>query len=83
MAARKSKPLDYGRALRLLSARDNCSQLEIAEAIGVQASYVSLLFNGQRRNPSTDVLQGLAKYFQCSVADVLSLAEGRGGVVFS
>ena len=41
------------------------------------------LINGQRSNPSTDVLQGLAKYFRCSVTDVLALAEGRGGVVFS
>jgi transcriptional regulator with XRE-family HTH domain len=67
----------------VLAARDNRSQLDIAEAIGVQASYVSLLINGQRSNPSTDVLQGLAKYFRCSVTDVLALAEGRGGVVFS
>lgn len=80
--ATKKPILDFGRALRLLAARDDRTQLEIAKAIGIQSSYVSLLTTGRRKNPSSEVLRKLAGYFSCQVSDIMSLAEGRGGVFF-
>lgn len=82
--ARSSEPhLDWGRPLRLLSARDNLSTKELAKRMGLpNPSYLSMLRTGARKNPGSDVLLGIAKVFKCSVADIVSLAEGKGGVDF-
>lgn len=74
--------LNYGRAIRLLCARDNYDQRDLAKALGCATSYVSLLANGHRTNPSSLVLTKMAKFFRCSVSELISLAEGKGGVYF-
>lgn len=79
---KKASSLDFGRAIRLLCARDNCERSVLSKAIGCAPSYISLLSTGHRKNPSSDVIMKMAKFFRCSASEFVALAEGKGGVCF-
>lgn len=67
----------------MLMARDAISTKDLAKRMGMpNPSYLSMLRTGTRKNPGGDVLLALAKVFKCSVTDIVSLAEGKGGVDF-
>lgn len=53
----------FGEAIRLLRARKGVSQKDMAGAIGVTPAYLSALEHGQRGQPSFDLLQRIAGYF--------------------
>lgn len=52
--------MDYGRSIKMLRASRKLTQKQLAERIGADASFVSLL-EGNRRSPSTETLEGIAR----------------------
>lgn len=65
------------QALRKLRTRReelNLSQADVADALGVNASYIGLLERGER-SPSVEVLLKLAEAVQVSPADLFSPAK--------
>jgi transcriptional regulator with XRE-family HTH domain len=51
--------MNYGRAVRTVRAAKGLSQKELAEMVGKDASYLSLIESG-RREPSSKVIESLA-----------------------
>ncbi len=66
--------MDYGRALRIIRAARNLTQIEVAKLVGCNPSAVSRYESGDRV-PSLDQAQRLAKGMQVPFDLFLVLAE--------
>ncbi|OGK10744.1 MAG: hypothetical protein A2Y63_05025 [Candidatus Riflebacteria bacterium RBG_13_59_9] len=73
--AAESKPhTEIGRLVRDLRISAGMTQFDLAEAIGVNNSYLSRIENGERR-PSTKIMRKMAEALNCSY-DELVVASG-------
>lgn len=77
VAERVSTPV--GDALYLLRKQAGLSQKGLAAASGVERSYISMIENGQRDNPSRAVLDALAKAMGVTTRELYR----RAGLVWS
>jgi len=61
-------------ALRLIRIFNDLKQNELAEKIGVSASYISEIESG-RKEPSLEILERYSKYFRIPRSSILLFAE--------
>lgn len=61
--------------LRTLREARGLSRAKLADQAGVTAAYVSLLENGSRLNPATDVLHSLARALELDDSERLQLFD--------
>ena len=66
--------MNYGKALRVLRAARGLQQKQLAEKLGVDGSYVSLLESG-RRKPSMDIVEASAQLLGVPVYLLMLLAS--------
>ena len=52
---------DFGKALRTVRSAKGVSHKDLAEAVGLRPSYVSMLEAGTRKNPSRETMEKLAR----------------------
>ena len=55
--------------LKDLREKNNLTQKEVAEKLGINKNYVSMIENGSR-NPSDKMKNELAKIYKCPVVDI-------------
>ena len=55
--------------LKDLREQNNLTQKEVAEKLGINKNYISMIENGSR-NPSDKMKNELAKIYKCSVVDI-------------
>lgn len=72
--------MKLGNAIRLARTNARLSQTQLAEALGVSKTYVSMLEN-DRRDPSWSLLCRLAGALSISVATLVILASGDSGLL--
>jgi len=66
--------MTLGQAIRAIRQEAGLSQKELAEAAGIDQSYLSMIESGQRRNPGTKVIVRLAQALQVSIDDLAARA---------
>lgn len=66
--------MDYGRGIRILRAVGNLTQKQLAASAGLDASYVSMIEQGNRQ-PGQRALGKLAKVFGVPVHFLMLLSE--------
>jgi len=64
-----------GQTIRAIREAQGLSQKEVAEAAGIDQSYLSMIESGQRRNPGMRIVSRLAQALQVSMDE---LAERAG-----
>jgi transcriptional regulator with XRE-family HTH domain len=64
-------PKRLGSVLRALRQGKGLSQRALAGRVGVTDAYIALIETGARKNPSLEVLKGLAKALGVPVTDLL------------
>lgn len=64
-----------GQTIRAIREAHGLSQKEVAEAAGIDQSYLSMIESGQRRNPGMRIMSRLAQALQVSMDE---LAERAG-----
>jgi len=69
--ADEDKPRTLGDFLRTKRQAANMTQQRLAELVGVDQAYIVRLERNQRRNPSGEVLQGIADALSVDVSDLL------------
>ena len=62
----------------LLSGNERLTQIALAEKTGVSPSTINRLFNGSARRLDFGTIETLCSFFDCQVADLLTLAEEGG-----
>lgn len=67
--------IDWGRALKVVRAARSAKQADVAEAAGVDKSYLSLIENN-KKSPSLGVLGGLCEVLDLPISDLARIAEG-------
>jgi transcriptional regulator with XRE-family HTH domain len=67
--------MTLGQAIRAIRQGEGLSQKELAEAAGIDQSYLSMIESDQRRNPGMRIMSRLARALQVSMDD---LAERAG-----
>lgn len=55
--------------LKELREKNNLTQKEVSERLGVNKNYISMIENGTR-NPSDKMKSELAKIYKCTVVDI-------------
>lgn len=55
--------------LKELREKNNLTQKEVSEKLGVNKNYISMIENGTR-NPSDKMKNELAKIYKCTVIDI-------------
>ena len=55
--------------LKQLREKNNLTQKEVSEKLGMNKNYISMIENGSR-NPSDKMKNELAKIYKCSVVDI-------------
>lgn len=55
--------------LKELREKNNLTQKEVSEKLGVNKNYISMIENGTR-NPSDKMKNELAKIYKCTVVDI-------------
>ena len=68
--------MDLGEKVRALRQQRNLTQPELAEALGIEQSYLSKLENG-KSIPSADVLDRILDEFQLEVGDLVDDLDQR------
>ena len=66
--------MSLGQAIRNVRQQAGMSQKELAEAVGIDQSYMSMIESGQRSNPGTRIIARLAQALQVSIDDLAALA---------
>lgn len=66
--------MPLGQAIRAIRKDAGLSQKELAEAAGIDQSYLSMIESGQRRNPGTRIISRLALALQVSIDDLAARA---------
>jgi len=75
--ADEDKPRTLGDFLRAKRQAANMTQQRLAELVGVDQAYIVRLERNQRRNPSGEVLQGIADALSVDVSDLLTYVGVR------
>ena len=68
--------MDYGRGLRIIRAARGMSQKEMAEACGLDPSYLSRIESGGR-NPPLSLIETVAKRFSIPTYLITLLASAQ------
>ena len=68
--------MKYGLAIRVIRSRRKLSQKDLANQIGVNASFLSLLEAGKRQ-PSTETLEDICKVLQVPMYLLMLLASEK------
>ncbi len=66
--------MTLGQAIRAIRREAGLSQKEVAEAAGIDQSYMSMIESGQRRNPGTRIIARLAQVLQVSIDELAAHA---------
>lgn len=66
--------MTLGQAIRTVRRQVGLSQKELAEAAGIDQSYLSMIESGQRANPGTRIMARLAQVLQVSMDDLAAHA---------
>jgi transcriptional regulator with XRE-family HTH domain len=66
--------MTLGQAIRAVRRQVGLSQKELAEAAGIDQSYLSMIEAGQRSNPGTRIMARLAQALQVSIDDLAARA---------
>jgi transcriptional regulator with XRE-family HTH domain len=66
--------MTLGQAIRVIRLEGGLSQKDLAEAAGIDQSYLSMIESDQRRNPGTRIIARLAQALQVSIDDLASRA---------
>ena len=62
--------MTLGQAIRAIREQVGLSQKELADAAGIDQSYMSMIESGQRSNPGTRIIARLAQALQVSIDDL-------------
>ena len=65
---------DFGKAVRMLRIKRGITQQQLADACGIDLSYVGQVERGQR-NPTLGVMHGIAKVLQTKLSVLLNEAH--------
>ena len=66
--------MTLGKAIRAVRQQAGLSQKELADAAGIDQSYMSMIESGQRSNPGTRIMVRLAQALQISIDDLAARA---------
>ena len=66
--------MSLGQAIRAIREAERLSQKEVAEAAGIDQSYLSMIESDQRRNPGIRIMSRLARALQVSVDELAAFA---------
>jgi transcriptional regulator with XRE-family HTH domain len=66
--------MTLGQAIRTVRQQVGLSQKEVAEAAGIDQSYLSMIESDQRSNPGTRIIARLAQVLQVSIDDLAARA---------
>jgi len=66
--------MTLGQAIRAIRREAGLSQKEVAEAAGIDQSYMSMIESGQRHNPGTRIIARLAQVLQVSIDELAAHA---------
>lgn len=66
--------MTLGQAIRSVRQQAGMSQKELAQAVGIDQSYMSMIESGLRSNPGTRIIARLAQALQVSIDDLAALA---------
>ena len=66
--------MTLGQAIRAIREQVGLSQKELADAVGIDQSYMSMIESGQRSNPGTRIMARLAQALQVSIDDLAARA---------
>src|SRR6266576_482017 len=75
--AGSSKPDNLADFLHQARESAGMSKRQLADTIGVDIAYIVRLENGERKNPSGEVLQGIADALKIDVNDLLAFVGVR------
>jgi transcriptional regulator with XRE-family HTH domain len=67
--------MSLGQAIRTIRLAAGLSQKEVAEAAGIDPSYLSMIESGRRKDPGTRIISRLAQVLEVSL-DELAAAAG-------
>ena len=62
--------------LKELREKNNLTQKEVSERLGVNKNYISMIENGTR-NPSDKMKNELAKIYKCTVIDIFLSIQAK------
>jgi transcriptional regulator with XRE-family HTH domain len=65
---------EFGKAVRMLRLEKGLSQQQLADACGLDLSYIGQIERG-KRNPTLGVMHGIAKVLKTKVSDLLKMAN--------
>lgn len=66
--------MTLGQAIRAIRRAEGLSQKELAEASGIDQSYLSMIESDQRRNPGVRIISRLARALQVSIDELAAHA---------
>lgn len=66
--------MTLGQAIRAIREQAGLSQKELAAAVGIDQSYLSMIESGKRPNPGTRILARLAQALQVSMDELAASA---------
>lgn len=66
--------MSLGQAVRAMRQEAGLSQKELAEAAGIDQSYLSMIESDQRRNPGTRIMARLAQALRVSMDELAARA---------
>jgi len=74
MQPRSAVARQFGKAVKELRLKKGMTQQQLADACGLDISYVGQIERGQR-NPTLGVMQGLASVLRVRMSDLLRAAK--------
>jgi transcriptional regulator with XRE-family HTH domain len=74
MQPRSAVARQFGKAIKELRLKEGMTQQQLADACGLDISYVGQIERGQR-NPTLGVMQGLASVLGAKLSDLLRGAK--------
>lgn len=66
--------MDIGRGIRVMMAKQNTNQTQVAKTVGITRPYMSSLCNNGR-TPSLGLLSEISKSLSCQVWELIKEAE--------
>ena len=66
--------MTLGQAIRVIRQQVGLSQKELADAAGIDQSYMSMIESGQRSNPGTRIMARLSQALQVSMDELAARA---------
>ncbi len=67
--------LRFGQTVRELRLKRRMTQQELADKCGVDIRYIGALERGERKNPTFEIMLGLASVFDLKLSDLLRKAK--------